>query len=279
VVGIDKNPEFIERARRRDPDGDYRVMDWADIGSIKQTFDVVLLLSALHYARDPQLLLHQLMTILHPEGLLVLECGIAPGMKPEWVSVPRPVGDVVLHPTHSALIKALAQAAVRQVGPSVSQAGDQVDRYVYHVRPLKPIVLLVSGAPGTGKSTLLSALTSGGGVIPVNLDHLLLTMPSWCRDDSLLAIRESRPFESEQIGELIDLMVREGAEEAFAAEVLERGQIKLVNRNRAVTVVEGYALSQGGFGTAFATRLRDRGCYVWRVEPDATSPATAVTSP
>ncbi len=163
------------------------------------------------------------------------------------------------------------QAAVRQIGRSVSQEGDPVDRYVYHVHPLKPMVLLVSGPPGSGKTTLLNALSAGGGVIPVNLDHLLLTMPSWCHDDSLLTIRDSRTFESEQIGELVDLMVREKAEEAFAEEVFETNQIMLVNRTRAVTVIEGYALSQGDFGRAFARRLTDRGCFVWHVGPEASS--------
>ncbi len=82
-------------------------MDWVEVSSLGKRFDVILLLSALHYARNPQLLLHELLKMLKPDGLLVLECGIAPGQEPEWVSVQRPVGDVVLHPTHSALTEAL----------------------------------------------------------------------------------------------------------------------------------------------------------------------------
>lgn len=277
VVGIDKSADFIERAKQRDPDGEYHVMDWVDVASLGKRFDVILLLSALHYARDPQFLLHELLRMLKPDGLLILECGVASGAAAEWVSVQRPIGDVVLHPTHLALTTALMQAAVRQIGPSVHQEGDPVDRYVYHVHPLKPMVLLISGSPGTGKSTLLGALTAAGGVIPVNLDHLLLTMPDWCQDGALLAIRNSKPFESEQIGDLIELIVSEGAEEAFAEEVFQTDQILLVNRRRAVTVVEGYALSQGRFRDAFAKRLADRGCYVWSVEPEA-APATAIST-
>jgi SAM-dependent methyltransferase len=131
VVGIDSNPEFIERARRKDPDTDYRVMDWANLSSLEETFDVILLLSALHYAAQPEKLLSDIVDLLHPDGVFILECGVAPPFvksieveRPKWVKVQRADGGVVHHPTSLMLKKVLEgplkRAALREIGPDTS---------------------------------------------------------------------------------------------------------------------------------------------------------------
>lgn len=130
VVGIDRNPDFIEKAQARDPSSEYRVMDWTDLPSLDETFDVILLLSALHYATEPERLLRDVLDLLSPDGLFVLEAGIAPGFRPEWTKVERPVGDMVSHPTELALMRALWPAAAHRVGPSVQQPGDPIARNV-----------------------------------------------------------------------------------------------------------------------------------------------------
>ena len=277
VVGIDRNPEFIDRARQRDPDTDYRVMDFMALDTIEEQFDLVLLLSALHYSADPQKLLVDVMDLLRPNGLFVLECGVAPGRKADWITVERPVGDVVRHPTHAALRQGLNRAAVRRIGPSVDQKGDPIDRHVYHARPLKPMVLLVSGPSGSGKSTLLESLIARGGMIPINLDTLLVTMPSWCRDKALLSLRTSRSFKSSRLDALVDLLTENQAEIAFVDEVLATQRVLAPRAKPALTIIEGYALSRGNFRASFTARLKEVGCYVWHVEPAAASALSEAT--
>jgi SAM-dependent methyltransferase len=272
VVGLDKNPDFVERAKQRDSKTEYLEMDYLQLPSLAERFDVILLLSAMHYALDPQKLLIDILDLLAPNGLFVLECGVAPGRRPEWVTVERPVGDVVRHPTHAMLIKALRRASVRRIGTSVNQVGDPIDRYVYHARPLKPIVMLVAGPSGSGKSTLLTAMSHGGYLIPMNLDHLLVTMPTWCEDEELLQeLQDSSPFESDQLHKLVDHMVSAGVEEAFVKQTITHHRVMDPEGEPALTVIEGYALSQGNFRAAFTRQLQQLGCYVWNVEPAASA--------
>jgi 2-polyprenyl-3-methyl-5-hydroxy-6-metoxy-1,4-benzoquinol methylase len=271
VMGIDGNPEFIERARQRDPSTDYRVMDFHSLDGIDEDFDVILLLSALHYATHPQKLLGEIVGLLRPKGLFVLECGIVPERKADWVAVYRPIGDVVRHPTHAALMKALKGATARRAGTSVDQKGDPIPRYVYHANPLKPMVLLVSGPSGSGKSTLLKTVTSRGGVTPMNLDYLLFTMSSWCRDQTLLDLRTSESFGTDQLRRLVHLLTEHGVEEAFVDEVFANHRVLAPNADPPLTVIEGYALSHGNFRAAFTARLEELGCYVWNVEPAAAA--------
>jgi SAM-dependent methyltransferase len=271
VVGLDKNPDFVERARQRDSKTEYLEMDYLDLPSLEEGFDVILLLSAMHYALDPQKLLQDILDMLAPEGLFVLECGVAPGRKPDWVTVERPVGDVVKHPTHAMLVKVLRRASIRRIGASVDQVGDPIERHVYHVRPLKPIALLVSGPSGSGKTTLLKTMSHSGYLIPMNLDHLLVTMPTWCEDrDLLLEVENAKPFESDQLHKLVDHMVGAGVEEAFVQQAIEHHRVMDPRGEPALTVIEGYALSQGNFRAAFTRQLQELGFYVWNVEPAAS---------
>ena len=92
VVGLDRSEEFLVRARERDPRTDYRLMDWSRLRELEEKFDLVLLLSALHYASDPERLLRDAFDRLNPDGLLLLECGVAPGGHASWEEIDRPRG-------------------------------------------------------------------------------------------------------------------------------------------------------------------------------------------
>lgn len=269
VVGIDKVPGFIERASERDPQTEYRVLDWSRIEELGWRFDVILLLSALHYAERPRRLLRQLFDMLTPDGMLVLECGIAPGRKPKWVRVDRPRGDTVLHPTRGMVMNAIPGAVVRELGPSVPQPGDPVDRFAFRITRVKPIVMLVSGRSGSGKSTLARSLTSDN-VAVVSVDHLVWTLPQWCADPQLVALREAVDYKRNQIGRIADAIAAAGAADAFAEQVLESAGA--FPREVPVTLMEGYALGCGGMEAAFAKRLVARGAFVWHVTPDAKRP-------
>jgi SAM-dependent methyltransferase len=275
VVGIDKDPAFLDQARARDDHSDYVNMDFADVASLGEKFDVILLLSALHYASDPEQLLADLVSMLRPQGLFILECGIAPGSHEEWVSVERS-GDVVRHPTRAMLMRALKKASVRGIGLSVEQSGDPVPRQVFHVCHLRPIVFLIAGPSGSGKTTILHAMSDANEITPINLDAFLVTMADWAEDEELIKLRRSRDFKADRLYELVDEMTRAEVEDRFAEEFVARKTRIAAGEARPITVIEGYALASGRFAAAFAERLRRYGCYVWHVQPAEKPPDVPV---
>lgn len=89
VVGIDSSEGFLATARELFPRCEFICKDWSNLGEEK--FDVIIFLSAIHYAQDQQAMLDLLMDRLKPGGVLVLEIGIAPGAKNEFVEVKRSI--------------------------------------------------------------------------------------------------------------------------------------------------------------------------------------------
>src|SRR3546814_17417243 len=78
----DQSRAFIERARARFPACEFHQQGWEQLPD--GLFDVILLASALHYADDQAALMHRLVERLTPNGVLVLELGIASSEKSEW---------------------------------------------------------------------------------------------------------------------------------------------------------------------------------------------------
>lgn len=151
AVGLDRSRDAIARATERFPLGQFVCQSWDNL-PVGQ-FDVILLASALHYANDQAALIHRLMDTLTDDGVLVLELGIAPSGKKEWVKATRSI-DERLFPSRTQLQEVLAGYAWKMVGHSCNQAGDPIPRYVVHIRKLKPAVFLLTSRPGSGKSTL-----------------------------------------------------------------------------------------------------------------------------
>lgn len=151
VVGIDKSREAVIRAQARFPDCRFIAQSWDQLPDGK--FDVILLASALHYAEDQEELIHRLMSSLTDKGTLVLEIGISPSGKSEWVKVERSI-DERLFPTQQKLSEILSNYAWKTIGHSVQQAGDPLKRFVVHVSHLKPFVFLLLEPSGYGKTTL-----------------------------------------------------------------------------------------------------------------------------
>ncbi len=121
VVGLDKRPAVIEAAKQRAPEIDFRCQTWDTLP--EGTFDVILLLSALHYAKDPQALLDRIYQALAPDGVLVLETGLSDNTLMQWGQAQRGNGSV-WYPSKLLLIQSLLQKfAVRRMGKSVDQRG------------------------------------------------------------------------------------------------------------------------------------------------------------
>lgn len=158
VLGIDRDADVINQATDRFRDCYFMELNWDD-ALPPGGWDIVMLLSAFHYAAEPERLLSEIRRSLNPEGLMILECGIAPGSGLHWAMTTRPGSDV-RYPTADLINHMLQQAGftVRWVGPSVSQKGDPVSRQVLHCHLMKRQVLVVRGNSGTGKTTLARSL-------------------------------------------------------------------------------------------------------------------------
>ncbi|GHA12378.1 class I SAM-dependent methyltransferase [Oceanisphaera arctica] len=158
VVGMDKSAHAISKASVRFPDAEFINQSWDSLPT--GPFDVITLLSALHYAEDQAELIHKLMALLADNGLLVLELSLAPGKQDEWVKVKRAI-DERYFPTRNKLNKILQGYAWKVIGHSVMQAGDPQQRYVVHIRKFKPYAWLLMQEPASGKSTISRRMFGG----------------------------------------------------------------------------------------------------------------------
>ena len=169
-VGIDRSHGFIARARERFPDCEFHARGWEWLP--EGPFDVILLASALHYAEDQEALLHELVRHLTPDGVLVLELGIVTSKESAWVKVARD-NDERLFPTMPRLREVFADYAWKWMGPSVTQAGDPVNRHIIHVSPRRRTAYLLMQPPAFGKSSIARSLFPPAGVPVVSGDQVM----------------------------------------------------------------------------------------------------------
>jgi SAM-dependent methyltransferase len=151
VRGIDRDPNFIAQARLFSPNCSFACMSWQDLGP--ELYDVVLCLSAIHYAENQKELIDALMRRVRPGGLFVLELGVAPGGEETFVPVKRAM-DTRFFPTKAMLHAMLQGYVFRRIGQSVSQTGDPIPRHVYHISHKLPVALLLMDEHYTGKTSM-----------------------------------------------------------------------------------------------------------------------------
>lgn len=155
VVGVDRNPNFIDQARSLFTQCTFSCQDWNSLGS--EQYDVIIFLSALHYAADQKEMLDFLMARLKPDGLLVLELGIAPGENDCFVEVTRSI-DKRYFPTRKKVCSMLKRYVYKSIGKSVQQRGDPTPRFVFHIQHKRPIAVLLMDDHYSGKSTLAKTI-------------------------------------------------------------------------------------------------------------------------
>lgn len=160
VRGIDNNRLFIEQARAWFPGCSFTCADWSDLG--EGVHDIVLCLSALHYADDQALFIDSLMSRVAPGGMLVLELGVAEGDGAAFVPVERRITesrtDARLFPTAAKVAAMLGKYSHKHMGRSVRQAGDPAGRHVYHVHHRRPYAMLLLDRHYSGKSSVVRTL-------------------------------------------------------------------------------------------------------------------------
>lgn len=170
AVGLDISAEYIARARQRFLDCEFLQQGWDRLP--EGPFDVIVLASALHYADDQAALIHSLVSKLSMDGVLVLELGVMPSAKAEWVKVKRGI-DERYFPSMPMLKEVLSEYAWKWMGPSIRQDGDPVSRHVVHIHRLRPKAYLLMQPPAYGKSSIARALFERADVPVLSGDEVI----------------------------------------------------------------------------------------------------------
>ncbi|EKO3576509.1 methyltransferase domain-containing protein [Vibrio metschnikovii] len=153
VVGIDDNPEHIARAQRQFPDAQFYNQSLDKLPDA--AFDVIVCLSAVHDASDKESFIAEIMKKLAPDGVLIVELGLASSNKKKLDRTK--LIEQSLLPTRSDLADILNHYAWKLVGRHSSQYSNPEKRVV-HIRNYRPYVYLLLGKPGTGKTTITRRL-------------------------------------------------------------------------------------------------------------------------
>lgn len=259
VVGVDRSAPAIEAARARFPDAEFHRASWWDIPNEK--FDLILFLSAVHYEPNPKALFAKLHDHLTPDGVLILECGLAElqhGME-SWLQIYRNDNLPKRYATPSYLTNhVLRDFAVVSRGRSVDQKGDPISRWVLHCRKRQPAVMIVKGKSGDGKS-IFSASFAKHGVPVYRTDALfqrLVFDQRYGKTPLALALRETEHAGS--ASGLSKEVVTMGMQDHFAEIVCDEAPLE-----SDVSIIEGEAFVNPELLEATRALLKERGVRVW----------------
>lgn len=268
VLGIDRNKKSVAEARERATqeklDVEFMACDFLDVPRGK--FDVILLLSALHYAEDPKAVIRHIFDLLAPNGVFILECGVAEVAGRRMRRVLRSI-DERYFPSMDLLREDwLDLFSVRTVGKSVPQAGDPIPRTVLHCVRHKPTVVFIHGPGSSGKSTLAR-----------KFDHPLLI-----ETDGIISPRRnaSRAVVTEEQQALDDAMKTHQNHIGFAwnevrsnpavVKYFARVVTKMITLNAAakLIVVEGVMIKD--LAPLIMAELKNN-YVVWKIAPDVAA--------
>lgn len=141
-VGIEFNKSWYDFALKRKEEFSSNVqfllMNWNDIHTLTQNFDLILFLAAFHYLKDNQVqMLKKLFDKMNPDGLLILELGLSEKNEETFFidTIKRPGGDLCQYPNKFSIEKLLKDAGFKKVifqGDGFDIKGDPVSRYIVH---------------------------------------------------------------------------------------------------------------------------------------------------
>jgi SAM-dependent methyltransferase len=267
VVGIDERHDFIERARSRSKEVTFLAQSWDVLPEGK--FDLILMLSALHYEPQPRELLRRIYDKLSDDGLFILEAGAVrePGRSLRWTH--RGVGPVQ-HPTWDTLVDLyLEPFVVRFIGGSVIQRADPVPRWVFHCTRRKPLVLLLAGRSGEGKSCLAHELARQPSALGISTDLILARRIRSKAETSpfLAAVQE---WERMALTKSFAHLVRHLEDAGFGGDLVD-AILEQIPLDERLIVVEGYGLTDAVVDELVA-RL-EGAAFVWVVRRARTGEA------
>lgn len=137
VLGVDLDPNIIKVAGERHPGCEFRDGGWDRFP--EGEFDIVICLSAIHYARDFLTLGANIHSALSPEGVFILEGGLLDPEGKLFTDIPIPVwrkvGDRCRHLSHGFLTRHLLRGFDwKIVSDSVARGGDPIKRFLIHAK-------------------------------------------------------------------------------------------------------------------------------------------------
>ncbi len=262
VLGLDQNSGFIEAARTRLQQSRYSEglveflhQSWNHLPDEK--FDMIFLLSALHYASDQAALIQSLTDHLTPTGVLILECGIIHEEHSDFVETTRAI-DKVYFPTFGKIKEMFDGYAWKRIGPSISQAGDPVPREVFHIRLMKPTVILLTGKSYTGKTTLVRMLRKSGLPCIMVDDHVRVRAQQ--KDlDPRLAETLKQHYHGYYLDQLYAKMQQDGSLSLLIDDIVETVR----QTDNSITIVEGAIGDNHDAQRIISNRFTELGYFVW----------------
>lgn len=178
AVGIEARAKFFEAAKENAAAAGvsdqcrFILGDWNDvIPSLDERFDFVFWLAAMHYEKRPMRMANWIRSKMNPSGTLVLDVGVMASVQnhSDWFKLPRPETPDS-YPSLKMLHRIFPKFALRFHTHSESLP-NQGKRFIFHGAPRRPIVLLIGGETGSGKTVLADTIT--GDAVRISVDALL----------------------------------------------------------------------------------------------------------
>ena len=142
AVGIEFNKTWhnlaLKKKRELSSNAQFLLMDWNNIHTLNNKFDLILFLASFHYLKDNQLeMLKKIFDQMNPKGLLILELGLSDKNEETFYidKIQRPGGDFCQYPNKFSLEKLLKDTGFKEVffqGDGFNIKGDPIPRYVVH---------------------------------------------------------------------------------------------------------------------------------------------------
>jgi SAM-dependent methyltransferase len=255
VIGVDIDLSAIEIARGlyAAPNVHFLHRGWDELP--EGPFDLVLWTSAMHYEPDPARVIRNVASALTDDGLFVLECGFFDRPHKELVLVGRH-SDSRWYPTWPLLESMLSDYSVRRVADPETVEGDPVPRAVFHCRLRQPVVLMIRGDTGEGKSYLAACIMQSATKI-VSLDIFVtgIALGKYHHTSLQTFIRDH--YDSQNLSKIYNGIDEAGLTAEYAS-LLAQG---IAHSDRLV-VIEG--LITDDQAAALTARLA-HSAYVWDV--------------
>jgi hypothetical protein len=189
----------------------------------------------MQHEKAPRRLLEAIRRALAPAGLLVLECGVVEVPGRGMIRMARH-SDVCLYPTSELLMKELLRGyAVRRFYERVVLAGDPVPRDVFHCTPLLPIVNIVRGASGDGKTFFVQRHLSGLATKTYSVDSILTKVANSSYHHSAVEKAIKEHYNGRRLVSTHEALEKAGHTEALADLLAD-----MVSRDDELVVFEGY---------------------------------------
>jgi SAM-dependent methyltransferase len=255
VVGIEAQKKFADEARENAPGAVILNQPWSRLPD--EQFDVIIMLSALHYEKNPKEFLSRIRRMLAPNGVFVFEGGVVQSEFTLWKTVHRGVGAVKYPSTSLLQNHLLADFAYRYIGPSVSQPGDPLPRHVYHCNHKRPVWTVLRGKGREGKTSLARSFAQSNmptmRIDRLMTDHWLAKIPT---GDPLFDAY-IKDYQPRNIAHWVDGVTDPALAKSIAHYLAETFPTE------CDCLAEGYVLSNDLIFDAFISLAKTKGVRVW----------------